>query len=504
MSKKKSIKRLSSVNFEFEPWIRESDSYSPQADFIHSNAHYTCFVGGVGTGKSTVGGAWACKMIFDYPKASGMICANNYGQLMGATLKGFLSFLDEMCEQYGEKFYKIDQQNVLHIQLPGHEGQKIFLKSLDRGAGKIEGFDVAWIWLDEAEATPADSFDVLTDRLREKVDKKTGETYGAKTPPALVKKLDEAGRFIRQQIKITTTPDKLGAKWLYDLIYDPEKIKKRDQTGIELKEIKARTLDNPTLSRETRAYYESKYLGSLAKQQLEGEWVVVSDGQGVYFDDFSNEHHVIDAEYDPKKPLILGLDWGSVNPACVFAQEGELGQLIVLSEYYDQRAILKDFVNNILDIIAVKYPENLDSFEAYCDPAGRISNEQTGESNIDVFYQMTGIKPRHIPSTPGSVPLGIQLVREKFSSVAKDQRRKLLLDRSCEILIEGCQGGYKFVKNVQAFPVPKVERNEYIHLQDALRYIIANKYSRTSDQVRGHKKVWKQRPNHNLLRYGQR
>jgi len=495
---------LKAASVSFSPWARESDGYSPQQDFLESNAHYTCFVGGVGTGKSTIGGAWATDMIFKYPKASGMICANNYDQLKNASMKSLLSFLDEASKQVGQKIYKFDQQNVLHILLPGHEGQKIFCKSLDKGAGKIEGFDVCWAWLDEAEATPADSFDVLTDRLREKVHKETGEVYGALADKKEVSKLDKAGMFVRNQIKITTTPDKLGARWLYDLIHDTEKIEKRKKTGVELIEIKAKTLDNPTLSIDTRAKYESKYTGSLAKQQLEGEWSVVSDGQGVYEDDFYMEHHVIDAVYDKNKTLILGLDWGAVNPACVFAQECESGQLIVLDEYYDQRAQLKDFINNILDIIAVKYPEQLDSFEAYCDPAGRLDNEQTGQNNIDVFYQMTNVMPRHIPSVPGSVNNGIQLTREKLSSIAKDQRRKILFDRTCTILIEGFQGGYRWRKNVTSLPIPKVERNEYIHLQDALRYIIINKYNRTSDQVAGNKKVWRQKPTHNLIQYRSR
>ncbi len=502
MARKKTKRQiLSSAYTEFVPWVGESGS-EPQREFLDSDAYITCFVGGIGTGKSTVGGAWALDMIFKYPQADGMICANNISQLKNATLKSMRMFLDELSRQHGQPIYKIDQHNTLQILLSGHESQKIHLKSLDKGAGDIEGFEVAWAWLDEAEATPPDSFDVLTDRLRQKVNRHTGEAYGALTPLETIKKLEKSNSLIPNQIKITTTPDKLGAKWLYDLIYDADKIQRREELGVKLTEIKAKTLDNPYLTEQKKAEYQSKYTGSLAKQQLEGEWTIVADGDAVYFNDFHNGFHIIDAVYDPRKTLILGLDWGSVNPACIFAQEGELGQLIVLAEYYDQRAILKDFINNILDIIAYRFPENLSSFEAYCDPAGRVANEQTGESNIDVFHQMTGIKPYHIPSTPGSVPLGIQLVRERLSSIAKDQRRKLLIDRGCKILIEGFQGGYRYVKNVTSLPVPKIERSEYIHLQDSLRYVVINKYSRTSDQVRGHKKPWKQKKTHNLLQYG--
>lgn len=99
--------------------------------------------------------------------------------------------------------------------------------------------------------------------------------------------------------------------------------------------------DNPSLSRETIARYESLYAGVFHARYIEGKWVA---SDGVIYDMFDRARHVYeDAERPQGLPYLatrhIAVDYGTTNP-CVFLDIYDDGDTIWVDREYrwDSRA----------------------------------------------------------------------------------------------------------------------------------------------------------------------
>ena len=257
-----------------------------QMAFNDSTHKYTCFTGGLGSGKTFAGAVWAALMPFYYPETTGVITANSYSQLNKATLALYFEVLDLMGIPFE---YKKHESIVIVNGIP------VYAMSMEK-YNLLRGIEIGWAWSDECAFYRKEAFDVLIGRLRHK-----------KGPC---------------QWKGTTTPD--GFNWLYEVMVE----KPLEDSLL----IRSKTKDN--LANLSESYYKTlvnQYDSRLAKQELDGEFVNLSSGK-VYYG-FDRHVHVKEIDDRRNNIIFVGLDF-NVHPLCgIFCIEEE-GVIKVVDELY--------------------------------------------------------------------------------------------------------------------------------------------------------------------------
>ena len=202
-----------------------------QYDYLTCTDKNCVLLGGIGSGKSYVNGAFIVDMITRYPKAEGLIVAPTYGQLIKATVNVITNFLDSIGIEY--HLVKSGADKSLTIG-----NTKIHLFSADQ-PDNCRGIEVGWIIFDELAYMSEYAYKVFSGRLRQP------------NSPLLKRG--------------TTSPNSFN--WLYD-----------DES---FKRIHARTKDNMFLADEYYQDLVELYGGEdspLAQQELFGKFVNLQAG----------------------------------------------------------------------------------------------------------------------------------------------------------------------------------------------------------------------------------
>lgn len=244
----------------------------PQYQFVSAKEAYVLYAGGLGSGKTYSGAAWAIYMALTYPNARGMITANTYSQLKKATLTAFFDLADKMGINY--KYYV----NESKIEVRG--GATIYAFSMEN-YDQLRGVEVGWAWSDECAFYKEAAYQVLIGRIRDK------------RGPC--------------QWKGTTTPN--GFNWLYNRFIETPPKSSRVVYG--------QTRDNKqNLADSYLESLEEQYDDKMGQQELEGKFVNLTSGK-VYYG-FDRAKHV--QEFETQHGFVyLGLDF-NVDPMCgVFA-----------------------------------------------------------------------------------------------------------------------------------------------------------------------------------------
>ncbi len=276
-----------------------------QLKFLKSEYGKTLFSGGLGSGKTFGGAMWAVYMTQKYPKCKGVITANTYTQLKGATLDMFFEILDML--EFTYKYNK--QEGIVFVE----GGAEVHTRSMEK-YDALRGIEYGWAWSDECAFYKKEAFDVLIGRLR-----------------------DARGSC---QWKGTTTPN--GFNWLYNAF-----IEEPLRNSVV---IKSKTKDN--LANLGGDYYETlhdQYDDKLAQQELEGEFVNLTSGL-VYYT-FDRRKHL--KEYTgARTSFIIGLDF-NVDPLCAtYVCIDPQGRLYVVDEEY----LRNSNTFEVAKAINVKYP----------------------------------------------------------------------------------------------------------------------------------------------------
>lgn len=256
-----------------------------QMQFLESDADYTLYCGGIGSGKTFAGALWAVLMSQKYPGVPGMITANTHSQLKKATLIGFFKVLDMLGLEYTYK----QQDGVVLVG-----DTRIYAMSMEN-YDVLRGIEVGWCWSDECAFYKSEAFDVCIGRIRD-----------SKGPC---------------HWKGTTTPN--GYNWLYRrMVQDPVG---RSQV------IYSKTADNAAnLGDSYIKTLEEQYDPKLARQELQGEFVNLSEG--IVYSFFDRNHHVRPFPTGIR-PITVGLDF-NVDPMCgVYCVEKD-GNIYVTQEIF--------------------------------------------------------------------------------------------------------------------------------------------------------------------------
>jgi hypothetical protein len=432
-----------------------------QRDFLLANEKIVAYVGGLGSGKTHVGAFWALTMMLAHPEGQGLIAANTYKQLESATMPKVFQFLNEF-----KLSYRYNQQHKILTVTLNHRRVKVHCRSLSEYQD-LRGTEFLWIWLDETRDTKEDAFHVILGRLRQRI------AIDTEKGPA----------FVPNKLRITTTPDMLKCRWLYDYLHNPERQKQLEPYGISIREITASSKENPYLGEDYVQLLEGCYDAELAKQELGGEWVIIPVGKPVFGTSFVPAIHLQQLDFNPEKPLILGLDWGYHHPAAVFCQEDQKGRWLVLGELLEQDKETGEFCEAIWRYLKARFNLELEQVklgtalrpEVYCDPAGSQKNSKSRKTDIEIAreYQLYPIYRQ------SGILDGIAILRRKLGQEIEEFPAMMIDPQYSPLLVEGFRGAYHYPEKLdpnRPDQLVPLKDGKYDHLFDALRYIGINKY----------------------------
>lgn len=120
--------------------------------------------------------------------------------------------------------------------------------------------------------------------------------------------------------------------------------------------------DNLSLSEKIKARYRNMFSGVFFKRFILGLWVLA---QGIIYDMFSEEKHIVDKLPEGHRTHYLTVDYGTVNP-CVFLLFALIkNKLFLIDEYYyDSRTVGKqktdaEYSKDLQEFIKGRYPQEI-------------------------------------------------------------------------------------------------------------------------------------------------
>jgi phage terminase large subunit-like protein len=206
-----------------------------QADFIGGDERFSCFLGGIGAGKTTAGAVKALRYL--RPGSLGLVVAPSYRMLRDASWRTAL----EVWQGLGlaEQILRGDELRVVFAN-----GAEALFRSAE-DPERLRGPNAAWAWIDEGALCHPDTWPVTIGRLRQ---------HGSAGP-----------------CWVTTTPKPFnvgqgrGENWVRRVFVT----ERTDEAAL----YRASTASNPFLPSAFVQSLRSQYTARLARQELDAEWV---------------------------------------------------------------------------------------------------------------------------------------------------------------------------------------------------------------------------------------
>jgi hypothetical protein len=194
-----------------------------------------------------------------------------------------------------------------------------------------------------------------------------------------------------------------------------------------------------------------------------------SSPEGVYFERWDPQEYVQEFSFDRARRTYVGIDFGWVKAAIVFAQTTTQDDIMVFDEYIAEREKVSEWAAEVKARLEL-YDSNYTLTDAYGDPAGRARSAQTATSDVEVFEMSTGFS---FHGEPAGVRDGCVRLTERIG----DPERPLLVHPRCTELV----AALNTIKPDKSKPDLYDERSPFTHVLDALRYLVWN-----IDQQPGH------------------
>lgn len=245
-----------------------------------------------------------------------------------------------------------------------------------------------------------------------------------------------------------------------------------------------------------RSYYvlqaaANKHRPGYVERMIDNKFVPMQHGQPVN-PDFSFSEHVRPLEYDPRRPLILGVDQG-LFAASVASQRTIMGQLRTLRETVlireDGKALMKigptAFGRMCRQMLSDHFPElRPENLRVRLDPAAFAASDREDDEHdwVLAFQAALGAKVR--PAKTNKQALRLEAIHR-----AMGERDGYAIDPSCKHLIRAHLGGYHFKKAEISDGETRghltIADTIYTHVADAEQYAALEGEHVVSD-IRGH------------------
>lgn len=388
--------------------------YTQQTDFLMSEAKYTCFAAGIGTGKTVAGVVrsiraalgWIGKKQIQTPNL-GMVTAPTYVMLKDATLRTFL----DIAGNVGEGVVKAFNQSDMRITLVN--GSEILFRSIDKPE-RLRGVSLSWWYGDEAALYPESVWKIMLGRLRQF--RQAGSAW------------------------LTTSPR--GRNWIWRVFVD-----RKTKTH---KIVSARTDQNPFLAKEFVDALKAEYTGDYADQELGGKFVAYA---GLIYSEYYEQVHRVNQTPVQFKQVVAGVDWGWTNPGVILVGGVDVdGRLWIVHEEYKRQRRIEDWVN-----VAVELGARWGISKWWCDPA---------EPDYIRKFVTGGLAAE---GADNQVLPGIQAVKKRLV-VRSDGKPRLLISGGAANTLAEFEEYHWAQKRDGTLAEAPVKASD--HAMDALRYLV--------------------------------
>lgn len=387
-----------------------------QLMFIYSKNRYTCYSGGVGSGKTYAGCHKGLKLSLEYKNNVGLIGTQTYRQLMDTTQKTFF----EICNHaLIKKYYKSDKMVELI------NGSLILFRTLD-DESKLRSLELGWFFIDEIVTVQEPVFKQLKKRLRLNVPQQRG--FGATNP---------------------AHPN----HWVYRHFAKGE----TDNTEI----VYTSSYDNPFLPKDYIKDLESIKDPDEFERFVQGKWIHF---EGLIYKEFQRSSHLLPSDWEPKFnqwEFYRSIDFGYINPfVCLFITVDKDNCIYVFDEHYGSEVMIEQHFQAINNKYTKQY-----FHKTYYDPSDPESAEKLRRLGLK------GLSPANHDVAPG-----IQHVKEFLSIYHK--KPLLKIHPRCVNLINEFES-YCWDKDKRleySGDYKEQPKKDNDHCLDALRYFIHTRF----------------------------
>lgn len=206
------------------------------------------------------------------------------------------------------------------------------------------------------------------------------------------------------------------------------------------------------------------------------QWAVEMDrswetfaGKAIYDKAFFKHLHVARAQFGVNKdaPIFRGWDFGS-NQSVVIAQIVG-SRLYILDELPNAGSNTREFCPRVIAYCNQNFGEDIHYIDIV-DPSGLWdSGRAEGRSNTDVMRDFDLSPIAASTNDPGK---RIDAVMELLMRLCDDGKPAIIINPSCQMLIQGFEGGYHYPeKPTQSRKADQPVKNLYSHIHDALQYV---------------------------------
>jgi len=444
----------------------------PTALDFHMDDHFVRgFMGPFGSSKS-VSCCWEiffrCKVQLKqedgFRRSRWVVVRNTYGELKDTTLKTWMDWFPEGVMGHlrvSDMIYDLEFKDIK---------AEILFRALDKpeDVKKLLSMELTGAWINEAREVPLAIVEGLTGRVtRYPRQADGGSNWNGiimdTNPPS-----EDHWWYEIFEEKLHTDPQ---IKELYSIHKQPPAVLRRDN----------RWITNPNaenLKNLNPNYYTNLVVGKSRewiKVYGEGKYGVVSDGKPVYGEDYNDEWHCQEFDFDPLLPIRVGWDTSLHGNACVLAQLSPRGQLRVFDEVVGTGGLYAWVLHAVKPVLA-KYKGTY--YSSHSDPAGAKRGDLDEKFAIEMLND--GYEDMLVKLPFDTEPADTNALMPRIDAVNNYLNRSidgspaLLIHPRCKVLKKGFSGHYEF-KRVQVVGEERYKdlpaKNLYSHPHDALQYI---------------------------------
>ncbi|MDJ0950956.1 MAG: hypothetical protein QNJ94_18750 [Alphaproteobacteria bacterium] len=481
-------------------------------DFLRDDSFFTGVEGPLGSGKSVV----CCSKIMKFAglqapnERSRMrhtrwaIIRNTYPELRSTTINTWLWLFPEQHCGGMRYLHPITHRIIVQptAQAPGLDCEVLFM-ALDRPGDvkHLKSLDLTGAWVNEASEVPEGVIDMLTGR----VGRYPPEDEGGATWAGIIADTNATDdtnwwhRYSRHGAPATTVELEDGStidiRWSFyrqpPALLEVEPVGSEyfvAEAGFESNEVKPERLleaagrywyvnpDTENLKYLRAGYYHQQVANKTLpwiRRFLQAKSIYYVDGKA-WVPEYSDEVMTRPLKYDPTLPLVGGLDvgGGTLNPAAVVGQRGQMGDWRILYELSAFDTGLERFSTLLKQELAQKFGEVPIRF--WMDPAA-AKRDEVYETAVEAHMKsrgfdvlLAGTNDNNVRRNALALPMGRMIV------VGGRPIPGFLVDPSCTHLRAALSGKW-YRRRVQTSGMERFtespEKNEYSHIGDATSYM---------------------------------
>jgi len=366
------------------------------AEFLRDTTREIDLEGALSSGKTTACLWKEFNALHEFPGIQSFMCRFADGDTSTKLCPAF----ERVCQTAGSVPRWVSDE--LYYEFPNTSRMYAFgLKSPDHLSryAKLRGLGVSRIYNDQSEELPGDFPGEMRARLRQ-----PGFAHQltfSPNPP-------NEGHWLTEEFPVTNSIP--GRRYYALSIYD-------NAHNLPPDTIRALVAAYP----EGHAKHRSVILGKRGMNVI---------GVPVYKGSFVRAIHEASAEYDPRLPLEMALDFGKHHPCAVFRQVSALGQVRLLGGILGQDFYLDDFLDVVLRYRAEWFPNPIEIREC-CDPAGAADTSHGTEGAVKLL-RAKGLHPRYVAdsNSPAVRLAAIERMAGQMRKRAADRQEAFVVSSS--------------------------------------------------------------------------